>query len=341
MTVTTEPAPDPTPTDEPAYVTALAELLGRQEGVATRAQLLAAGVPSSYLRRKLRRGEWTARHHGVYVTHNGPLTWVQRAWAATLATAPSALSHECAIRAAGGPIGAARDDAPIHLAVADHRHLPARDGMVVHYRGKLGARALLDAAPPRLRVEHAYLELAAEATDETTAIAHLTAAVQSRLTRADKLLAALESRPTLPRRAFLRSVLGDVAKGTCSVLEHAYLTGVERAHGLPEPVRQAPTGTGRPGFRDLDYPEWGLIIELDGRLGHDDSVARTRDFERDLDAAVGARRRTVRLCYAQATTSACATAVKIGALLRQGGWPGTPAPCTSKTCPARPLPLVP
>ncbi|WP_075052015.1 hypothetical protein [Gordonia malaquae] len=50
---------------------------------------------------------------------------------------------------------------------------------------------------------------------------------------------------------------------------------VERAHGLPAPLRQAPTGVGRPGFRDLDYPEWGVVVELDGRLGHADAVSLT------------------------------------------------------------------
>ncbi|AVM02317.1 hypothetical protein C6V83_15845 [Gordonia iterans] len=300
--------------------------------MATRAQLLVAGVPSSYIRRKLRRKEWTVHRRGVYVAHNGPPTWQQRAWIATLATTPSALSHQCAIRAAGGPIGSAHDDAPIHIAVPDRRHLPERAGVVIHYRGRLTERALLHASPPRLRVEHAYLELAAEADDDTGAVAHLTAAVQSRLTTAGKLITALESRPTLPRRAFLLGVLHDAARGACSVLEHAYLTGVERAHGLPEPVRQAPTTVGRRGFRDLDYPDWGLVIELDGRLGHDDAASRTRDFERDLDAAVGARRRTVRLCHAQATRLRCTTAAKVGALLRAGGWPGAPTPC-STTCP--------
>lgn len=99
----------------------------------------------------------------------------------------------------------------------------------------------------------------------------------------------------MPYRAFVAQVLADVRDSTCSALEHRYLTHVERAHGLPTPVRQAPTESGRPGFRDIAYPEYRLVIELDGRLFHSESVSRDRDLERDLDAAVGELLQSVRL----------------------------------------------
>lgn len=54
------------------------------------------------------------------------------------------------------------------------------------------------------------------------------------------------------RRAWLRDVLEDVALGTCSLLEHGYLTRVERPHGLPRCLRQVADdgGNGRRVFRD-------------------------------------------------------------------------------------------
>jgi hypothetical protein len=64
-------------------------------------------------------------------------------------------------------------------------------------------------------------------------------------------------------------MLVDVADGVMSLLEHAYLVRVERAHGLPRGSRQRPASTsdGR-AYRDVEYETFGLIVELDGGLWH-------------------------------------------------------------------------
>lgn len=68
----------------------------------------------------------------------------------------------------------------------------------------------------------------------------------------------------------MTEVLEDVATGVYSVLEHRYLTRVERPHGLPTARRQRVVRAGRgPAYRDVEYPTIGLVVELDGRLGHD------------------------------------------------------------------------
>ncbi|MGB3699544.1 MAG: hypothetical protein WBA05_19130 [Gordonia sp. (in: high G+C Gram-positive bacteria)] len=139
----------------------------------------------------------------------------------------------------------------------------------------------------------------------------------------------------MPYRAFVAQVLADVREGTCSALEHRYLTHVERAHGLPTPVRQAPTESGRPGFRDIAYPEYRLVIELDGRLFHSESVSRDRDLERDLDAAVGELLQSVRLGWGQGAVRVCQAARKVAELLRRRGRSGTPHPCATPGCPVR------
>ncbi|MET1059435.1 MAG: hypothetical protein ABWX84_07545 [Nocardioides sp.] len=83
----------------------------------------------------------------------------------------------------------------------------------------------------------------------------------------------------------MSGVLRDVAEGTCSVLEHGYLHLVERAHGLPSAQRQLhATGSVGVVYRDADYGL--LVVELDGRLFHDSTEQRDRDFERDLDCAL-------------------------------------------------------
>ena len=243
---------------------------------------------------------------GVYVTHTGPLTWVQRAWCALLQTTPSALSHGSAwlLLTGQGPMSG-----PIHVAVDARRNLRRVDGVVVHYRSDYD-----------------------DAAKAVEVIGVLSDAVGSRRTTAMRLLTALDARCRTRNGGFIREVLQDVHAGTCSVLEHEYLTAVERAHGLPAPLRQAPTGVGRPGFRDLDYPEWGVVVELDGRLGHSDAVSRDRDMERDLDAAVHADRRTYRIGYGQVRDRACSTAEKVAIGLGKGGWAGRPHPCSSPSC---------
>ena len=179
--------------------------------------------------------------------------------------------------------------------------------------------------------EDAVLDLAAAAGSDLDAVGVLTRACGTRRTTADRLLTRLEEMSRIGRRAWLRSVLRDIADGTCSVLEHGYLMKVERAHGLPTGIRQQP-GESRLGkmFRDVSYDEFGLIVELDGRACHDTTKARDRDLDRDLDAATEGRE-TVRLGYGQIFERPCATAGRVAAILQRCGWPGEPATCPN--CP--------
>ncbi len=298
----------------------LGEQLSAQHGVIARWQLLACGFVAHDVRRLL-RGRLTTIYPGVYVNHTGPLTWYQRAWAAVLDAHPAALSHRSAVEPGHG--GA------IHIVAARSRSIRRRDGVVVHYGSQLDARVRWTASPPRVRPEHAALELARDAPTDGAAVAALCGVLNDQRTTADRILIALQSRPRIRRRGLITGVLTDFRDGACSVLEHRYLHGVEKAHGLPRPVRQAPTGVGRRGFRDIDYGEWGVVVELDGRYGHDDPASRARDLERDLDAVVAADKVTVRLGAVQVFDRPCSTAHKVGALLAKRGWPGSPATCHS------------
>jgi hypothetical protein len=103
------------------------------------------------------------------------------------------------------------------------------------------------------------------------------------------------------------------------VLEHGFLTLVERPHGLPLGVRQQRAGTASGiVYRDVDVGE--RLIELDGRLWHDTAEQRDKDFERDLDAAVEGKG-TVRLTWGQVYDRPCSTAAKLSRLLARDGWP--------------------
>ena len=295
----------------------LAELLALQSGVISRRQALEQGMKPHDIRRLIRRREWATVHPGVYVNHTGPLTWQQRAWAAVLAMAPAALSDASALGS---------HDGPVHVAVDRSRTVVAPDGVIRHYLADLDRRVQWNASPPRVRIEYAVLARAAAATDDFAAMAALAQPVQSRRTTAGKLLDALEQQQRVARRPFLVSVLGDIEAGSCSVLEQGYLERVERRHGLPVASRQVAAASRGRIYRDVDYPAYGLVIELDGRLFHDSTAARDRDLDRDLDAAVDGRL-TVRLGWGQVFGRSCETAARVGLLLEQRGWNGEVRPC--------------
>jgi hypothetical protein len=190
------------------------ELLTLQDGVIARRQVLAAGRSANDIRRWLRQRRWATVHPGVYVEHTGPLTWRQRAWAAILYAAPAALSHDSAVRAVDGPGRAdRRDDDPIHVAVDRTRHFEPPPGVVAHQLAGLPARTLWNVSPPRLRIEEALVDLAAEAPDELRAIGVLADAVRARRTTPARLLDALGRRTRIARRGFLEGVLTDIAAG--------------------------------------------------------------------------------------------------------------------------------
>ncbi|SHV51415.1 Uncharacterised protein [Mycobacteroides abscessus subsp. abscessus] len=301
----------------PAADIEIADILGRQAGVISRRQVLAAGRHDPYIRRMVRRNEWARIHDGVYINHTGSPSWQQRAWAAVLYASPAALCLESAMQHEG-PV--------IHVAVDRNRTaLVEPDGVRIHHVAHLDQRVLWHVGPPRLRYEEAALDVACRAA-EFEAIAGLADACQSRRTTAQRLLRVLDSRRRVPRRRWLRAILVDIAEGTCSVLEQRYLDRVERAHGLPRGTRQArsasPSGV---RYRDVEYGK-RLAVELDGRLFHDSAVARNNDIERDLDAAVDGRS-TVRLSYQQVFDRPCQTAAKIAQILRRRGIAVRGHPC--------------
>lgn len=303
-----------------------------QAGVISRRQALARGLAPHDIKRLVRRREWAQVHPGVYVNHTGPLTWVQRAWAAVLFSWPAALCGESALRAAEGPGKRGRDDTLIHVAVARSRARVAPAGVLLHRMTHLDDRVQWNLGPPRLRYEEAVLDVAMAAGSAFEAIAALADAVQGRRTTAARLRDALQSRATAKRRSFLERVLADVAAGTCSLLEHGYLTKVERPHGLPQGRRQVRASTAV-AYRDVEYDVNGLIVELDGRLFHDSARGRDRDFDRDLTAAADGQD-SLRLSWGQVFDRACLTAQRIGTVLQRRGWREAPTAC-GPSCPIR------
>jgi putative AbiEi antitoxin of type IV toxin-antitoxin system len=312
-------------------------MLDLQSGVVSRRQVLRAGLHDHDVRRMLRRREWAVVHPGVFVTHTGRVTGLERAWAAVLSVEPAALGRQTAIDAAGK--GELRD--PIHVVVDRDRAVQSPEGVVLHRLARWEHKVLLNTSPPRQRVEEAVLDVASTASRELDTIAALADAVGSRLTTAQRLRTALDGRARIPRRTLLASLLDDIATGTCSTLEHAYLDRVERAHGLPSPGRQVHSSAKGSIYRDVEYEPYLLIVELDGRVGHTSTADRDRDLDRDLDAAVELERLTVRLGWGQVFERPCTTAQKLSTVLAARGWTGRPHSCPSCARPERGGSLAP
>ena len=307
------------------------DFLADQSGVASRAQLLAAGESAPTIRRLIRRRELATIHPGIYVNHTGDPTWVQRARAGVLHAWPAALSGETALRAHEGPGRIGRELSVIEVAIDRSRTVVAPTGVRVRRIDRLSERVLWNTGPPRLRYEDAAIDVAARSRSDLEAVSALADMVQSRRSTATRLLDELDSRIRIPRRAWLSAVLSDIADGTCSVLEHGYLARVVRAHQLPVGARQVRSTDGsKVTYRDTEHDD-GLIVELDGRLFHDTASQRDADLERDLDAAVEGKG-TIRLGWGQVFDRGCETAAKVGALHRARGWDGAIVECGAPEC---------
>jgi hypothetical protein len=307
-------------------LTRLQQLMNEQDGVVSRRQVIECGGDDNVIERRLRSREWATLHRGVYVDHTGPPSWRQRAWAAVLYHWPSALCHVSALRLHGlAPLPATPDE-PIHVAVDATRRPRSRVGIRPHRIARLHERVQPNRRPPRFRLEDAVLDVASDTDDDAQAVAVLADACQSRRTTAGRLCRALAARPRLRRRRFLILLLTDVATGAYSVLEHRYLTRVERPHGLPTGRRQRVSRAGRgAAYRDVEYEGLGVVVELDGRLGHDFQADRWDDLDRDIASLVGGDV-TIRAGWRQ-VLQPCRLAEAVARLLIARGWAGSPRAC--------------
>ena len=105
-------------------------------------------------------------------------------------------------------------------------------------------------------------------TADPQAVVHwLTTAVQTRRTTPQRILRAASSRRFLRHRRLLEKIWPSMSQPEPAAhWSSDFLRLVERPHGLPVGHRQA----ARRGTEiDVLYKEYGLLIELDGRLGHD------------------------------------------------------------------------
>jgi hypothetical protein len=297
-----------------------------QSGVVSRSQAMRAGLSPDIIKFRISSKRWTQLYPGVYATFTGPPSRNARLWAAVLLAGSGAvLSHETAAE-----LHRLADKASqtIHLTIPSQRRVRAAADLCLHRSARAVEVAQAHAYPPRTTVEETVLDLTQTAKSFDDVCGWVTRAVARELTDEARLNAAMTKRGRLRWRADLHGVLEAAVTGDDSVLEYRYHRDVERAHGLPEPERQVPftAKDGRRGRRDRVYQEYGVVVELDGRLAHPEEN-RWKDKARDNAAAAGGQQ-SLRYDWAAVTRHPCATAAEIAKVLRNHGWQGRPKPCS-------------
>ncbi len=297
-------------------------LAQRQSGVISRLQALQAGLTTDKIKFRLRSGRWRLMHRGVYATFTGAPGRSAWLWAAVLSAGPgAALSYETAAELHRLTDKTAET---IHVTVPHDRRISAVEGVSLHRSARAVQAVQAHMYPPRTNIEETVLDLTQAANSFDDVCDWVTRAIARNLTDEVRLRQAMTVRPRLRWRADLHELIVSAAGGDHSVLEFRYHRDVERAHGLPEPSRQVPfTRPGGPrGFRDRVYTEYGVVVELDGRLAHP-AENQWKDKARD-NAAAADGKQSLRYGWVEVTRKACATAAEVARVLRLHGWDGSP-----------------
>lgn len=289
-----------------------------QFGVLARAQCLGLGMTSDAIKWMLHSRRWQRVHYGVYATHVGPLGWRAHVSAALLYCGEGAVaSHHTAARLQGL---VDQDPDDIEVLIPANRRVIRPSQVEVATCADVAGRTAPSGWPSRTTVEDTVLDLA-ERGDADNAIAWLSKACQRRRTTTARLASALDKRTRHRWRELLVDALSDVADGVESVLEYRYVRRVERPHGLPEARRQRVVLTGgRRRRTDNDYEPFGVVVELDGRLGHEGEGVfrdRTRDNVTTVSGKV-----SLRFGWADVDAQACEVAQDVAILLWSRGWRG-------------------
>jgi hypothetical protein len=300
------------------------ELADIQHGVISRQQAIGAGMPPNVIDGLLRTGRWQPLQRGSYSIFTGEPAREARLWAALHRAGPDAvLSHQTAAELLG------LSDQPgqlIHLTIPANRRACGIPGAVIHRSRRIREARHPAMLPPRTRIEETVLDLAQQATTFDAAFDWTCAACQRGLTTPGRIRAAMAGRNRVRWRTDLSVALADIQDGVHSLLEFRYVHNVERAHGLPRPVRQVKIVHGiKTGYLDNLYQEYDTCVELDGRSAHPND-RRWDDIRRD-NALAAEGRVTLRYNWSDIVARACPTAWQVAATLRQRGWPGMPRPC--------------
>jgi very-short-patch-repair endonuclease len=302
------------PAEAPSPFGRLARVAAGQLGLVTLQQARDCGLGDRTIRRRVSDGTLRRVQPGVLAAGGSPPTWQQWLLAACLATGGAA-SHESAAELHGVEY-VHRGRVVITVARPSTRTLRT---VRIHESSEVGSEWVSRVGPipvtipPRMIVDLAAVLHPVQlehALDDALGRGILT--IGECIAAFDLL--ACRGRPGI---ATLRRLLS--ARGTGHVADTTELerlfTALVRRCGLPEPERQAVVGREQPlGTVDFIYRARGLIVEVDGRLGHSQVLDFEKDRRRDQEALVSGYR-VVRFTHRQITTRPHEVEAVLAALL--------------------------
>jgi very-short-patch-repair endonuclease len=293
---------------------AIVDLVARQQGVVTHAQLAEIGVGRRTLDRWLASGRLRTVHRDVYGFGPQPLAKRGNWLAAVLAMGPGAfLSHE----SAAALWGLAGDRPKIHVNAPRGRQVRPgrRSGIKVHRCKFAAAEVTVRDGVPVSTVARTLFDLAERSTSNELKSAWDEADRLKRL-RVPEVARIYElGRGRRRARARLKPFLlaeAHQVEDTASPLEERFAAFVV-TYRLPPPQTNVLVGGDEV---DVLWPEARLVVELDSWEFHAHRAAFEKDRDRDTDHLL-AGYRTIRVTHRRLSDEPERLAAQIRALLIQ------------------------
>lgn len=248
--------------DDPLLVAARS-LAETQDGVLSRRQLYALGMPRWLVRRELLARRWVRAGDQAIRLHNGPLSPEGHRWAALFIGGPRAMLDGASSLVVSGL--ERFDEVRVRVSVprgARIRHRPQYD--VRQTRRWSAADLMHGPGIPRTRPAVAAVRAALWARTDREATYVVTAVVQQRLVKPAELGVELLRIRRDRRRSMLHELVNELLDGARSLGELDVARAL-KARGLPPPERQVLRRDGRGRYYlDLYWPQFRLVVEIDG-----------------------------------------------------------------------------
>jgi hypothetical protein len=288
----------------------------------------AAGLSHSKLDWLVRTGRWRYVFPRVLATFSGPVPYEAMLVAAVKYAGPAAaLSHA----SAGHLHRICPQPSVIHVLVPYSREVADQDGLVIHRSRRISDADIVAGTPPRTSVDRTLLDLLESRWSANGALGLIGDAIRNRLTTVERFRRVITAARCTKWRRVILEALPDVERGAQSPLELRD-AAIRRRHGLPQGNRQVRRLSDGTEYLDVLIEEFGIHIELDGRLGHDATRDQWRDMRRD-NRSVVRRLRHLRYGWADMFDRPCEVAIEQAVVLRQQGWADRFERCPA--CPPR------
>jgi hypothetical protein len=255
----------------------IAALAGRQQGMVSRPQLLAIGLSSAAIGRRVDGGRLHQRHRGVYAVGHEVVTAAGVRWAAVLACGPGTVVSD-ASGAAGW--GLRPEPRVVHVTVGRGGR-KRRDGIVVHRRSLAADEVTELDGLPITTPERTLLDLAAGGLRGRALERVVDQAERMRLVdfgQVGKLAERHRGAPGIPSLEAVLARYADAHVDTRSVLEDLVVELCDE-HGIPRPAGNVVVAG---WVRDFSWPHARLVVEVDSYSYHRSPSALADDRERDV-----------------------------------------------------------